>query len=297
VRAAPEKVARWTPSPHTEKESLREVQEVARAKRRSFLSVGFLIVSVPISLLLFFLGPMYLPLGVALLGGALKLCIREPGPLREPADAEFEREFRTVGSGRTGWLVKLLVHQGDAPMGSDRGMLWLEDDRLYFAGRRTSFGLTADQVSGLLTFDPATPGVRNDLELRLAHHTPAGPLGISVSPIVPGGRIDTGAYPEVIDRVNRWIGRGATTGGQLPPLDSGPDAPTLTKLSLHATVSTAYWALLALWFPFLLLVHQPLLAVTGAFFGLLLGGLWSPLWSPWLRVRAWHDRRRVLGER
>lgn len=290
------KSAHWSLSPYAEKEAQLEVRATTRARRRSRFAVAFLILSLPVTFTFFFLGPLFIPFGIALTAVAIRLCLRGSEPFLEPSEAELVREFRTEegGLGRAGWLVKLLVHQGDAPMGSDRGMLWLEDDRLYFVGRRTSFGLTADQVSGLIRFDPATPGVRNDLELRLAHHTPAGPLGISVSPISPGGRVDSGAYADVIERVNRWIGRGSATGGQLPPLESGPDAPSLVELSFHAVASAAYWVLLAFSFPVLLLLQQPILAVTVSFLGLLLGGMWSPLWSPWLRLRALHDRRRVL---
>ncbi len=290
-------VARWSLSPHIESEALRESRAMIKARRQSRFALAFLILSFPIALVLFFMSLIFMPIGIAMIFFAIRFGMNSKEVALEASEADLVHEFRMAegSSPRTGWLVNLLVHQGDAPMGSDRGMLWLEDERLYFVGRRTSFGLTADQVSGLVTFDPATPGVRNDLELRLAYDTIAGPLGISVSPIVPGGKVDTSAYSDVIDRVNRWIGRGSATGGQLPPLESGPDAPSLAALSIHAVLSTAYWAILSLLFPVFLLLQQPILAVVLAFLGLLLGCVWTPLWSPWLRLRAWQDRRRLLS--
>lgn len=247
---------------------------------------------LPPAILLFFVGalvqPILVPFGTALFCGGLWLGGRLIAASSPPA---LPDEFG--GGERGGWRISLLVHQGDAPMGSDEGILWIEDDRLYFAGRRTSFGLTADQADGLLEFDPATPGVRNDLELRLRHQTTVGPLGISFSRIDPAGRIDSSANREILEKVNRWIGRGTATGGQLPPLDLGPDAPTTPFLSLRAAASLAFWITLLASFPALILSSHPFWAVGIALLGLLTGSLWTPVWSPQLRLRAWLDRRRL----
>jgi hypothetical protein len=199
--------------------------------------------------------------------------------------------FEEIG-GDTGWFVDLLVHHGDAPVGSDRGVLWIEDERLYFSGHRTSFGLTAEQAADFCQYDVCIPGLKNCLELRLRHQTSAGPLGISFSPIDRSGRMLQDLHLPIQGSVNRWIGRGNATDGQLPPLTVGPDAEPSACLLFHAVGSVAFWigvptSLILTW------NLNPIGSVVLGMAGLILGSVWTAVWSPQLRMRAWKDRRKL----
>jgi len=218
--------------------------------------------------------------------------IATPLPEVQPRLAQQRNEALVEGLGDEGWFVDLLVHHGAAPVGSDSGVMWIEEDRLFFAGERTSFGLTPDQVGDFCHLDTAIPGLKNCLELRLSHETPAGTLGITFSPISTSGRLVPSMNLLILGVVNRWIGRGRQKDGQLPPLTVSPDAEPISYLFFRTAASLTFWASI----PLLLLgvwSRSPVAAVVFAIVGLTVGTVWTTVSSPLLRIRAWKDRRKL----
>ena len=231
-------------------------------------------------------GPWSIGLALATVGGSLlsfRTLHRRQSAIREAAwlrDAATMDEFGR----RDGWLVDLMVRRGEAPTGSDRGMLWIEDGRLYFAGRRTSFGLSADQAAGFCRQGLSIPGLRHELDLRLVA---PGPLSITFEP-VSGAKWQKSRRTahELREAINRWAGQGGVEGGQLPPLAIGPGAPSANALLLRALAPLLYWpaTLLAFASPFPFPIVLAALA-TACFL--------PSVWVPTARLRAWHDRRRL----
>ena len=193
------------------------------------------------------------------------------------ASEEADRVLRTEFGEGPGWFVDLIVHRGGAPTGVDRGMLWIEDGRLVFAGHRTSFSLSTDGVRDVKRGFPVR-GVRHEIRLAL-------PDGQAVS-FVPHEKGTTNVlYATVVS----WATGIETFGGQFPPLGIGPGATSPGRLLGRALGATAFYALLG-W------------TVTGVFaYGLSLyvfilfyywGTTWN-LWHPLALWRAWRDRRRL----
>lgn len=180
-----------------------------------------------------------------------------------------------------GWLVDVLILQGDAPTGADRGMLWIDDGRLCFSGDRTSFALSPDQVAGRCRTTTPIVGLRHEVRLPLCHPTLTLSIGLERTSIAEFRR-----------QIHLWTTSASPSEGQLPPTSLGPGAASPGRLLLGAVFSTVYWvAVLSMVFvssqiegsydllPFILAF-----AVLGAFLR---------CWYPVTRWRAWRDRRRL----
>ena len=154
------KEADWTVSPTLEREAAAIRRRETRVDR--LLGGGALTLLVA-TLALAFLSPWmfmesllptaFVVVYVALLlgttvGVALRNGCRE---FPDTADVAMRAEF----GGGVGWLVEVTVRQGETPTGMDRGMLWFEEDRLLFAGHRTSFALAPRQAYAVLERDRA----------------------------------------------------------------------------------------------------------------------------------------------
>ncbi len=216
---------------------------------------------------------------------AVWLAVRD-NVLRRDAALPDQTRRQEFGAGE-GWLVDLIVLQGAAPTGSDRGMLWIEGDRLLFAGDRTSFALAGNDVAGHIRTEEPIGGLRHALCVPLTHRTAAGPLALSFEVV---GR-DAEEKILVRDTVDRWAVRVPHLDGQRPPTRLGPGAPTRTRLFFRAAFVTAYSVGL----------------VTFGIVSLFAGALWPVLaflaltcmvWLPGLRQlgtywRAWRDLGRV----
>ncbi|RYG23501.1 hypothetical protein EON82_13825 [bacterium] len=279
------KVAHWTASSRPEPEST----------RRPAVSLFGLILWAPAVVLLSVCAwwMSFWPLSAMGLVGLLFYARRAVDSGNDSMASQERQQALLEGFEReTGWIVNLMVHHGSAPVGSDRGVLWIEDDRLYFCGQRTSFGLTADQASDFCRNDAAIPGLRNSLELRLRHQTAVGPMSISFSSVDAGGSVARNQDLPLLGAVNLWIGRGAETDGQLPPLTPGPDAESSSRLLRRSVGAFAYWAAIPIGLAFGWNA-SPLMAVTLAIAGIGIGTVWTPVWSPFLRLRAWKDRQRL----
>ncbi len=187
------------------------------------------------------------------------------------------------GSG-SGWIVDLMVLQGDAPTGADRGMLWIEGGRLLFSGDRTSFALSADQVAASCRSVLAISGLRHPMRVPLQHRTPAGQLALS---------LQTGENSaEVRWAIDGWAASGSTDG-QFPPLRIGPGVAPTSRLLLGAVLASAFCVAAATFVgaSFLVGMGEGLFSV---FLMMFLGGILRllPLATRW---RAWRDRRRLEG--
>lgn len=205
------------------------------------------------------------------------------------ADAEMRDAL-----GRDGRFVSLIVRQGDAPTGQDRGMLWFEDGRLFFSGRRTSFGLVPSQAQGWVRMEGPVPGVRNEVNLVLTRESLAGPMVLSFGPpISQGARPGFAAHGLKTD-IDRWqdgkYGR-AEGPGQWPPATVGPCVVTERRLLARVLAR----ALLLPLFPAYYVLHILMMAtplMTGI--GSIAGSL-ALFLSPTARLlgQAWRDRRRL----
>lgn len=137
-----------------------------------------------------------------------------------------ENALRAGYQPRTGILVDLIVRQGAAPTGVDRGMLWVEQGRLYFVGHYTSFGLTQSQVEKQFLNEPNIFSLSYPTTLELNAKTPVGPLSVCFEPIDPSsGSFTADRRSELRQTLNRWLGAKSDCEGQVPPLTLGPGQP------------------------------------------------------------------------
>ena len=277
--------ARWTLSPVVERETARFRRELQYQKWDLFGAVSLclcgggvailaLTAAANVSVFLFALA-----FGPAIWGlvAIVRIAERQRRTARLRADrllAPLREEF---GDG-VGTLVWLRMLQGDAPTGEDVGMLWIEDGRLLFAGRRTSFALGPSGVRGPCQMQAALAGLRYPIRLALGERTGAGPLALSLEPIDVG----TDRLTFEIDRWARTLG----PPGQLPPTAVGPDAPSPARLLVGAVYATVYWA--SVWTAGLLHGELFILPFSAAILAPRMGAS-----SPLVRWRAWRDRRRL----
>ena len=284
--------ADWTPSPLVEGEAKLLRKQVKRHDRIALTLGAAGIVGVTgagIALAILYLpGAVAAVLGIALVLGAFWAAYRFDGvrasliAASEEADEILQREF---GTGE-GWFVDLFVHEGEAPTGVDRGMLWIEDGRLVFAGHRTSFSLSTGQALGVRRQIPVRD-VRYEIRVDLSS-------GQAVSFGCRQGRsygTAKGATQGLLLVVRMWARRPAVGGGQLPPSSLGPGAPSHVRLLGRAVGSTAFYTVM-LWLVALALPSGLYLYLAFAFYTA--GSGWN-LWHPFALWRAWWARRRLRG--
>ena len=285
-------VARWSPSHALEREAAEEARLAARARLRVRVALAATALAAPLTCFALSSRPEFFPIGLAYTMGAfwsLKRALRQQESWAWERDAAAIDEF----GGRDGWSVQLMVRQGEAPTGEDRGMMWIEGDRLYFAGRRTSFGLTADQASGDCRFDSAVRGHQHELLLPLAAWTAAGQVAVSFAPVVHAKWQDRGAVYDLREAVDRWRARGGAEGGQLPPIVPGPGAPSAQVLLRRAVWAGTIWIAYGVGVVGLVGAGLAAAALPCAMAGGLIGAVWGDAWSPFARYRAYQDRRRL----
>ncbi len=283
-------VARWTRAPHIEW----EIEKEARALRDTVWQARLAFAAVPLWLVVAaFLpgdfegvGPIFVILALFAIYGSAKATSAK----KSARDAHWSRDAAVIDEFgvRSGWLVELIVHGGDAPLGTDRGMMWIEEGRLYFAGRRTSFGLTADQTAGPCERVRAVPGLRHGLRLPLR----ASNAFLSFTVVRPAKWQMAMRDGEVAEVVKDWIARREATGGQLPPLEPGPGSASAHRLLAKTIVSFGYWPALLLLVRWSNLFDFSLAAIV-FLLGLGAGGALPSLSSPALWLRAYRDRRRL----
>lgn len=276
--------AEWTPSSVVERDVEHRRRRVTNHDWLALTVGATAITSAAILgiclLAIFFQGYTIFP-ALALIGGLFYLAKRidlRRDRLQEEA-ASADRILREEFGAGQGWLVSLKILQGAAPSGEDRGMLWIEDGRLVFAGHRTSFTLSQDQVTGRCAFKPKVPGLRNTWSLPLNLHTPAGPVSLSLE-VAESGH----AMPSAI---NHWLDQKPTEIGQLPPTTLGPGHADIDRLLLNAVVSTVYWL-----FVVFLMTKAPTInaaiaiALMGGVAGLMLrAGYTLTRWQAWIDFR------------
>ena len=188
--------------------------------------------------------------------------------------------------GERGRHVSVGIWQGDALTGEDEGLLWFEDGRLYFSGRRTSFGLVPAQVRG-------RPRMRrgwteDQVELSLRRDTVAGPMRLAfrLRPYALNADFDHRAALRT--DLDVWTQEPVSGEGQFPPATLGPGLPTERRLLAEAASLTFPPAILLAWV-FNLLLHGAW--QVGLILGLFVFAGMVPAGN--LRWRALRDRRRL----
>ena len=225
-------------------------------------------------------------LGGLLLALAFRLARVEEVRLREYATARAEFE------GGHGQLVSMLIRQGDAPTGADVGVLWIEDAHLYFAGRRTSFGLVPEQVRGGGRLRDRVAGIRNPVEIALRRDTALGPMTLSLDPLMPSRGSAETERVLLKSSLDAWARERSEDLGQLPPAAPGPGVVSDRALLRSALGTTLLGASV------LGLIQFSIFPAYGPL-GFLVG-LWifiAVVPSSNLRWRALRDRRRVRSLR
>lgn len=144
---------------------------------------------------------------------------------RQAAARQADVELREGFGWGKGRFVSLIVRQGEAPTGEDRGMLWFEDGRLYFSGHRTSFGLVPSQVRGYTTLRDEIPRIRNAVTLVLDRDTPVGPTSLSFGLMLPPTADATRRRSELRDDLGDW-----KSGSMLVPKRFRDPSPTRDDL-------------------------------------------------------------------
>ncbi len=289
--------AKWTLHPTSERELVEESRKRTAARRWAWTlgltSLGF----CPLTCL--GLGGAFTDRGglwlliptAALVGTAFAYLRHSAGQARrdESRRAALDEEYAPVG----GWIVDLAVYQGAAPTGRDRGAVWFEDDRLLFSGRRTSFALARGEAFQVALQGWLDPDLGSNLHLVLQTRTEAGSvaLGFSVVPktFIPSSQGEAALH----GALKGWLANASPSEGGLPPLAVGPGAPSPERLLRAALGVTAFWAAFAglgLWFG---VVSGAPAACVAMIVAIMLLMVWSGLWVPRLRWRAYRDRRRL----
>lgn len=295
-----EERADWRLNPVAEREL---AEDRRRARRRRWNAVFLTLASLglcPLACLgscygLSQGGGVYLFVAFASVGAVVVALVRYANDARRTGErrAALKGEF----GGVPGWLVEITVFQGEAVSGQDVGTVWFEDDRLYFTGLRTSFGLGPGDAKGRVADgrDVLEPGV--DLILPLRVVSPIGPVKLGLRFAAPELASTALASSEWAFRkaLREWIADGEGHGPG-PPLAPGPDLPPEGSLQRRALLATAAW-------PALLVLVGAIVGAAGFPEGVpiaLLGGLVGTgailathFGSPRRHWRALDDRRRL----
>lgn len=236
--------ADWTLSPALETRtaaSARALPYKKRAKRLFFISV----------LALFFScgfgfsdldGAVEIAYSVAFFAFVAGIYYARDGRKREIVLRQRERELLVEYASLHGWLIDLFVLQGDTPTGRDRGVVWFEEDRLYFVGDRTSFGISRGQVAAMLSDEWRATELRPEFVLKLNADTPVGKAAIGIDMILPmGSSVPFPSSKGLGQALRGWIRSSGGEEGQLPPLMLGPQIPSRGRLFVRAIGFTAIW--------------------------------------------------------
>ena len=284
------KPAEWTPHPVSERESVLAERRARGWRRMAWGLSLFAFGLCPFSLfgILELAGGWIFgfPLAFALLVYVLVRSVREVEKLREER-IRLQEEHAAVH----GWIVDLAVMQGAALTGRDRGVVWFEEGRLLFLGRRTSFALAA-ATEGVLR-----PGWwRSEGALPLRTRTAAGAVALTFEMMPSDDLADSRRDYEFAQAVQSWNAAAAPAEGGLPPLAIGPGAPSPASLLVAALATTALWLLLGGGFVLMAVRLNLYLAFTIGIVGAsLLAGL-PDHWRTEHRWRAYRDRLRLEGE-
>jgi len=216
------------------------------------------------------------------------------GGKRELLLQQRDRELLVEYSSVRGWLVDLFVLQGNTPTGRDRGVLWFEEDRLYFVGDRTSFGVSRGQIAAMQADGFRVSDLRPEFVLELSVDTPLGKTGFGFDQILSiGSNLSNSSSNDLAQVLRGWMRSTGNEEGQLPPFALGPGIPSLNLLFLRAVGNTIVWATLIITMAaagFWLGWGAALVSIAIGVFPLT---TWSDLWFPRLRWQAWRDRKRL----
>ena len=141
------------------------------------------------------------------------------------------------------WNVDVKFIEGECVTGSDTGVIWLENSRLFFSGQRTSFALTRDDISdtnGFFENDRRLLiGKHKDCNLALKEPENVGDrtMNVRFGPGLPNyTETSLALLRTTLARFARSKPLGET--GQLPPSIIGPGAMSRGQILLHGGVSS-----------------------------------------------------------
>ena len=175
----------------------------------------------------------------ALVFGTIGLAGRHADDRRRTAGESVQTLLEAFGAGPV-WRVDLMVRQGEAPTGCDRGLLWVESGRIAFTGLRTSFVLAPSQARDGVRHAARLDGQRLRLNLELARETRGGLLSLSFWPLAENLRraeSDAADLRAALDRTLKGLPTDPTeASGQWPPVALGPGARTPRALFVRAAL-------------------------------------------------------------
>ena len=286
--------ADWTPSPVVERE--------AALVRRRWRLGEFNVVGAALSTIAAFasftvgidryaesplLGVLLFGLAT-LLGLLVVVFVRWDNARLDAVTAPDRARWEEFGS-REGWLVELIVLQGDAPTGRDRGILWIEGARLNFAGDRCSFSLAPGDLAGACRSERSIQGLRLGMRIPLRHETGGGRLALSMK--AQGRRLE-GAIGLRRD-VDAFARRETLGLGQLPPTALGPGASSKLALFVGASGMTGFVLFSGVFTVLAAITARDALSAL-IVLSIVLCGVWNVGgWTVPARWRAWRDRRRL----
>lgn len=290
--------AEWRSDPHSEREIVEERRRW-RLRRRTFQAFVLATFAGPFvlgSVLAGGLPPVSVGIGLAAWIALGLLALARSARAAETS-ARNRRTHVDEVQAVSGWAVELTVLQGATPTGHDHGVVWLEDDRLFFLGARTSFGLFSSPVAPNARDRLAFARETAPLILPLNAGTAAGEVAVRLRPLPLDE--DSGSLQDVARLgwlVRSWLAQGVEGTGQLPPLAIGSDAPSPGSLLARAVGSTLLWITLLPFvtaLPIALLATSMMLAILLLLLTLTLPLVWREFGDPIGRWHAWRDRRRL----
>ena len=278
----------------------RDLTEENRCSARQKLSTQIFAISlvlapfaalVPASETVFFLHAAVASAVVSCLGISSLVLAAQARKVRMRNARRLGEEYAVVG----GFLARTTVFMGEAAIGSDHGIVWSEEGRLYFAGPRTSFGLFASQVGPL-----GIKETKRSLRLPLRVSSRTGLLSLEFMALAKGKELgEDQQQAHLAWMIHSWLAQTSVGEGQWPPLTLGPDAPNASVLFLRAIGSTLFWGVnLLLGFGLLIgMVANPCIVIAMLPFsiGAAKAGLrvFPQPFESWL---VWGDRRRLDQE-
>ena len=293
--------ADWTPHPATEREIADEWRSRAMRRWLGCGLTGAILGACPLSCLSLAYSPRYhgfhFIIAFALLAASLGLGAAYLLKSVKSQALRFRRLTRLAAdrADADGWVVDFALYQGATPTGYDCGVVWFEDEQLYFVGERTSFGFAAGLASSEVRQDTTGSSLRSEMAFAIRRRSPVGEVSVGFSLVdATGGTWPQRSAESLLGSLKVWLGKATVSSeGQIPPLTIGPRVPSSGRLFRRAIGISIVWAALGLTLISLCIVSEWPVVPFFAVLVFIVSLFWGDLWTPCLHWRAWADRRRL----